>query len=292
LPAGRDGTGPDGAEAAGVLRALSGDGIALSCVVLLLALSVAAIFGVLLGREAAFRSDIANALLPPSFDHPMGTDANGRSVAVRFLYGAAITLSSSTAIVVIATLLGGFLGIVAGLGGRVSDTLVMRLLDAILAFPPIVLAMCVAVGMGGGLWNAIVGTALSCVPYYGRLLRSDIVRIRSQPFIASAVALGVPRHAIVRRHILPHTLPTMLVQSASVFGASALMLSALSFVGLGAKLPTPEWGAMITDGLRYAVTGQWWVSVFPGIGLLLVAASAHVLGDRLRIYFSPDEGHR
>jgi peptide/nickel transport system permease protein len=233
------------------------------------------------------RADIGNALLAPSWSHPMGTDGSGRDILARFAAGARISLLAGLAVVAVGALAGIPLGVIAGLGRGLTDNVLMRLLDAILAFPPLILAMTVSLGLGAGLTSAVIGIALSSVPFFARLVRGDVLRIREQPHIEAARAIGVPQREIVWRHILPHTAPTMLVQSAAVFGFAILTLAGLGFVGLGAQIPSPEWGAMITDGQEQIVTGQWWVAVFPGLGVLLVVVAANVLSDRLRERLDP-----
>jgi peptide/nickel transport system permease protein len=160
-------------------------------------------------------------------------------------------------------------------------------MDVILAFPPLMLAMAVTVGLGTGIRTAAIGIMLACVPWYARLLRSEVLRLRSLPFVEAAAAIGTSRPRILFRHVVPHVIPTILIQAASVFGFAVLTLAALGFVGLGAQIPTPEWGAMITEGLQYTLTGQWWVGVFPGLGLLVAVTAATVLADRMRDLLDP-----
>jgi peptide/nickel transport system permease protein len=160
-------------------------------------------------------------------------------------------------------------------------------MDAILAFPPLILAMAVTVGLGVGLDSAAIGIALVSVPWYARLIRSEALRIRSLPFIEAANAIGSTRARIIAKHVVPHLLPVLLIQMAAAFGYAVLALAGLSFVGLGAQIPTPEWGAMITDGLSYSLTGQWWVAVFPGVALLVTVTSASMLSDRMRDVLDP-----
>ncbi len=255
--------------------------------VLLGLLVLCAIIGPLVWRQDPLGIDVGGALQPPSTAHPMGTDGNGRDLFARFNEGARISLAVGAAVVLSGVLVGGLIGLAAGVLHRMVDSFLMRVLDAILAFPPLILAMAVTVGFGVGLRSAALGTMLTTVPYYARLLRSDVMRIRVLPHVESAVALGASPKRIVFRHILPHAAPTMLIQSAAVFGYSILTLAALGFVGLGAQIPTPEWGAMITDGLQYSLTGQWWIAVFPGLGVLFAVVAANILADRARDILDP-----
>jgi peptide/nickel transport system permease protein len=231
--------------------------------------------------------DVGASLQAPSWSHPMGTDSVGRDIFARFLEGARISLSVGAIVVLVGAIIGGFAGIVAGASGGWVDGLLMRVMDAILAFPPLILAMAVSVGLGTGLKTAGLGIMLTTIPYYARLLRSEVLRIRSLPFIEAAHALGARRLRIMLRHIVPHVVSTLLIQAAAVFGYAILTLAALGFVGLGARVPTPEWGAMITDGLQYFLTGQWWIGVFPGLGVLIAVTAANVIADRARDILDP-----
>jgi peptide/nickel transport system permease protein len=246
-----------------------------------------AVFGPLIWTKNATGVDVGSALLPPSRAHPMGTDSIGRDVFARFNEGARISLVVGMAVVAAGTILGGVAGVVAGAStGWVGGTL-MRIMDAILAFPALILAMTVTVGLGAGLETAALGIMITSLPYYARLLRSEVLRIRSLPFVEAAHSLGARPARIMARHIVPHVMSTLLVQAAAVFGYAILTLAALGFVGLGAQVPTPEWGTMITDGLQYFLTGQWWIGVFPGAGLLLAVTAASVIADRTRDILDP-----
>jgi peptide/nickel transport system permease protein len=246
-----------------------------------------ALFGPLLWPKDPLAIDVGASLQAPSWSHPMGTDSIGRDVFARFLEGARISLVVGGVVVLIGAILGGFAGILAGVSGGAIDTVLMRVMDAILAFPPLILAMAVAVGLGASLQSAVIGITLTTVPYYARLLRSEVLRIRALPFIEAAHALGAKRSRIIFRHVVPHVVSTLLIQGAAVFGYAILTLAALGFVGLGAQVPTPEWGTMITDGLQYFLTGQWWIGVFPGLGVLLAVTAASVIADRARDILDP-----
>jgi peptide/nickel transport system permease protein len=261
---------------------------ALGAAVIMLALLVGlGLIGPLIWTKAPLGIDVGNSLLAPSWSHPMGTDSVGRDVFARFNEGARISLTVGGAVVLVGAVFGGIIGIVAGAVGGWVDGLLMRVMDAILAFPPLILAMAVTVGLGSGLKTAGLGIMLTSLPYYARLLRSEVLRIRSLPFIEAAYALGARRTRVMARHIVPHVVSTLLIQAAAVFGYAILTLAALGFVGLGARVPTPEWGAMITDGLQYFLTGQWWIGVFPGLGVLLAVTAASVIADRARDILDP-----
>jgi peptide/nickel transport system permease protein len=246
-----------------------------------------AVAGPLVWRQDPLAIDVGASLQPPSLAHPMGTDSVGRDIFARFNAGAQISLATGTLVVVIGALVGGTTGVISGVLWGWVDNVLMRVMDAILSFPPLILAMAVTVGLGVGVQTAAIGIIISTVPFYARLLRSDVLRIRSLPFVEAAAALGASRQRIILRHIVPHIVSTLFIQAAAAFGYAILSLAALGFVGLGAQVPTPEWGAMITDGLQYSLTGQWWIGVFPGLGVLMAVTAANLIADRARDLLDP-----
>ncbi len=246
-----------------------------------------AIFAPIFWSHGPDAQDLIHSLQSPSSSHPMGTDQLGRDVFARVASGARISLIVATLVTVAGALLGGLIGLLAGTIGGISDGVAMRAMDAILAFPPLILAMAVTVGLGIGLNTAAIGVALVSVPWYARLLRSEALRIRSLPFIEASYAIGMKRSRVITRHVIPHMLPVLFIQMAAAFGYAVLGLASLSFVGLGAQVPTPEWGAMITEGLSYSLTGQWWISIFPGVALLITVTAASMLSDRMRDLLDP-----
>jgi peptide/nickel transport system permease protein len=246
-----------------------------------------ALLGPLVWSRDPLAVDLGASLSGPSAAHPMGTDSLGRDIFARFNDGAGISLAVGAVVVVTGALIGGVIGLVAGFFGGWLDTVLMRSMDAVLAFPPLILAMAVTVGLGVGLKTAALGIMITSVPYYARLLRSEVLRIRSLLFVEAAAALGASRKRIMARHIAPHTVSTLFIQAAAVFGYAILSLAALGFVGLGAQIPTPEWGAMITDGLQYTLTGQWWITFFPGLGVLAAVTAASIVADRARDILDP-----
>jgi peptide/nickel transport system permease protein len=270
-----------------LLRFVVHDRALLTASILLGILLFLAIFGPLIWRKDPLAVNLLSALQPPSREHPMGTDNLGRDVFARFNAGARISLVVGLAVVATGALVGGTLGLVSGVFGGWLDSFFMRVMDAILAFPPLILAMAVTVGLGVGLKTAALGIMLTSVPYYARLIRSDVLRIRSLLFVEAAAALGASRERIILRHIAPHTVSTLFIQASAVFGYAILTLAALGFIGLGAQVPTPEWGTMITDGLANALTGQWWTGVFPGLGVLAAVTAASIIADRARDILDP-----
>lgn len=246
-----------------------------------------AIFGPIIWNHSPDTQNLLDSLSSPSLSHPLGTDQLGRDVLARVADGARISLLVATIVTVAGGIVGGLIGLLAGTLGGASDGVVMRVMDAILAFPPLILAMAVTVGLGIGLDTAAIGIALVSVPWYARLLRSEALRIRSLPFIEAAHAMGASRERIIKRHVVPHMLPVLFIQMAAAFGYAVIALAGLSFIGLGAQVPTPEWGAMMTEGLPYALTGQWWISICPGVGLLITVTAVSMLSDRMRDLLDP-----
>ena len=258
--------------------------LALVLIAILLGLAV---LGPILWAKDPVAVEAGRALEAPSFEHPMGTDGAGRDVFARFYHGARISLSVGIIVVASGAVIGGLLGIIAGTFGGWLDNLLMRLMDAILAFPPLILAMSVTIGLGVGIQTAAIGIIITSVPWYARLIRSEVIRVRSLPFIEAAQAIGSSRMRIISRNVIPHVFSTLLIQASASFGYAVLTLAALGFVGLGAQIPTPEWGAMITEGLAHAITGRWWIGVFPGLGVLMAVTATNILADRTRDLLDP-----
>lgn len=249
-----------------------------------------AVLGPVFWRVDPLKVSVLDSLMPPSVAHPMGTDDVGRDVLARFIWGAQVSIGVAAAVTVIGTLIGGLLGLLAGLVGGWVDQILSRIMDAILAFPPLILAMAVAIGLGTGMVSAMIGVILAAIPWYFRLLRGEVLRLRGLMYVESARALGASNMRLIRLHILPQTTSTILIQASSVFSFSVMTMAALGFVGLGIQPPVPEWGTMITEGLAYALTGQWWLGVFPGLGIFALAVAGNVVADRLRDLYDPKSG--
>jgi peptide/nickel transport system permease protein len=277
----------DGSRVRRALAAVLGDRRLAVPTLVLVAIVLFAIIAPLAWGVGPDTQNLLASLKAPSLAHPMGTDQLGRDIFARVAEGARISLLDGTLIAVIGAVIGGVIGLLAGTTAGASDAVLMRVMDAILAFPPLILAMAVTVGLGVGLKTAAIGATLVLIPWYARLVRSEAIRIRSLPFIEAAHAIGASRRRIIARHVVPHVMPTLAIQIAAGFAYAVLLLAGLSFLGLGAQIPTPEWGAMITDGLTYSLTGQWWVSVFPGVALLVTVTAASMLSDRLRDVLDP-----
>ena len=274
------------------LTFLARDGTMLVAVGVFALLVLLALIGPVAWPKDPLAINVGGSLQAPSWSHPMGTDSVGRDIFARFLEGARISLAVGSIVVVLAELDEVWhTADHAALFGLTERGLVDGTVDADEAIvDPIEILPCtmaVSVGLGAGLKTAGLGIMLTTIPYYARLLRSEVLRIRALPFIEAAHALGARRGRIMLRHIVPHVVSTLLIQAAAVFGYAILTLAALGFVGLGAHVPTPEWGAMITDGLQYFLTGQWWIGIFPGLGVLVAVTAANVIADRARDILDP-----
>ncbi len=226
---------------------------------------------------------VGGRLLGPSWSHLMGTDALGRDVFIRTLYGARTSLPVAAIVIVSAVLIGTIVGAAAGFFGGWIDATLMRLVDVTMAFPPILLAMAITASLGPGIRNALIAMVLVWWPIYARLLRAQVIAVRQRDFVDSAVAIGASRWLVLRRYILPMSYTPVLVNATMDFGQVVLLTASLSFIGLGARPPSPEWGAMITDGATNFY--QWWIAAAPGIAILLVVLAFNFVGDALRDSF-------
>lgn len=257
--------------AAGQLR------VAVVLLVMIVALAVAGLF---LG-DRANQVDVTTILQPPGLAHWFGTDNQGRDVFARVAVGTSIALGSGLSVIAVGGGLGLLIALVCGLGPRSLDVTMMRLLDAVMAFPAFLLALAVTMAFGTGLLTALLGITVTVIPVFARTLRAEARRATTEPFVEAARTIGLSTSHIAIRHVVPYLNTTLSVQLAANFGNVILILSGLSFIGMGAQPPTPEWGAMITDGLQNALTGQWWIGVFPGIALLVTVVAVNLLSDSL-----------
>jgi peptide/nickel transport system permease protein len=230
--------------------------------------------------------DLGSRLRPPSPVHWLGTDSLGRDIASRILYGARISLIIGVVVVTMAGTVGTAIGLVAGYAGGLVDEALMRLTEVFLAFPALILAMAIAGALGPSLTNAIIAIAAVTWAVYARLVRGQILSLRQREFVEAARAIGASRTRIVVRHLLPNALAPLMIQASFDLGSSIIAAAGLSFIGFGAQPPTPEWGVMISEGRNYIST-QPWLSLFPGLAILLAVGSFNLLGDGLRDAFDP-----
>jgi len=230
--------------------------------------------------------DLGQSLHGPSAAHWFGTDVNGRDVLSRVLTGARTTLTATFVVLFITTVIGILIGTVAALGGRVIDEVLMRICDVGLSLPPIVLALGLAAALGPSLTSAVIAMIATWWPGYARLVRTVVRETKDAEFVEGARMLGVSRSRLIFRHILPNSLQIMYVQVTLDVPAVMLVISGLSFVGVGAQVPSAEWGAMIAAAANNVQNG-WWALVFPGLAIAITAVAFNLVGDWLRARTDP-----
>jgi len=244
------------------------------------------IFGPWLAPHEPNAIDLLQRLLPPSGNHLFGTDDFGRDIFSRVLVGARISLQVAVVILLAAVAIGTVLGMIAGLAGGLLDEFIMRITDLFLAFPALILAAAIAATLGPSLTNTMLALSTVFWPWYARLVRGQVLSLREREFILSARVAGASTTRIVFRHLLRNVMPLVIVQASLDIGYAILFTSSLSFLGLGAQPPTPEWGAMMTDA-RAFLRDFWWYPTFPGLALAFTVVGFNLLGDGLRDWLDP-----
>ncbi len=230
--------------------------------------------------------DLYNRLSPPSMTHPFGTDDFGRDILSRVIYGTRISLRIGVAAVMIALVAGTVIGIVAGYYGGALDQVLMRLMDLMLAFPSILLAIGIVAILGPGLDNAMIAIGVVAIPQYSRLIRASTLTVREADYVQALRALGAKDLRILMTAVLPNCLAPLIVQSTLSLATAILDAAGLSFLGLGAQPPTPEWGAMLSGG-RELILSAPWVLTYPGVAIFVTVLAFNLLGDGLRDAFDP-----
>jgi len=223
---------------------------------------------------------------PPSPEHLMGADSFGRDLFARVLYGGRVTIMASISVVVLGGIVGSAVGLAAGYFGGAFGFVIMRLVDLLLAFPGILLALAVSAILGPGLENGIIAISVILVPVYARLVEGATAEVRHLPYVDAAVTLGSGAWRIILRHVLPNVSPGIIVLTTTWLGISTLWIAALGFIGLGVQPPQPEWGEILADGQNY-ITVAWWITVFPGVFLSAFVVGVNLIGDGLRDELDP-----
>ncbi|OAQ54373.1 hypothetical protein HTG_02175 [Natrinema mahii] len=254
--------------------------------VIVAVLSIAAVFGPVIAPYDPTSQDLVNRLQPPTPAHPMGTDQLGRDVFSRLLYGARLSLGIAVAVTAIRLVLGTAIGLLAGYVGGWLDELLMRLVDVQLAFPGLVLALVVAGILGPSLRNVMLALAVVGWASYARLVRSSVLSTKEREFVQAARLMGVSRRRIAVRHLLPNVVGPLVVLATMNLGTVILGTAGLSFIGLGAQPPTPEWGTMLSAG-RHHLREAWWLANAPGATIMLTVLGFNLLGDGLRDVLDP-----
>ncbi|MFN8439252.1 MAG: ABC transporter permease [Caldilineaceae bacterium] len=256
----------------------------------LLIISITILIGVLAPIVSPYDpttdSNLGDARLAPSFDHPFGTDRLGRDVFRRIVHGTRISLTIGFVVVLFTSVTGTILGLIAGYFGKGVDTLIMRIMDILLAFPSILLAIAIVAVRGPGVINTILAVAIVGVPGYARVVRSMVLSLKERDYVDAARMIGVRDMRIMFIHILPNSLSPIIVQMTLGVGGAVLFAAALGFLGLGIQPPAPEWGAMIGDGIPFLRQSPHLV-FFPGMAIMLTVLGFNLLGDGLRDALDP-----
>ena len=248
--------------------------------VLVLGLVLMAVFAPLLSPFDPQQVDVEKILSPPSATHWLGTDELGRDIASRIIFGGRVTLQVVAGAVALSLMAGAVLGFIAAYLGRFWDALIMRVIDALLAIPPLILALAIVAALGPNLLYTILAIALAKLGMFARLVRGEVLSLKSMEFVEAARAAGASNTRIALKHIWPNAAGNVIVFSAVVASSALLIESALNFLGLGAQPPTPSWGVMISNGMQHWTL--WWMSIFPGFAIFLAILAFNLLGDALR----------
>jgi peptide/nickel transport system permease protein len=230
--------------------------------------------------------DFSAKLEGPSMDHFFGTDVLGRDIFSRVLHGSRTSLLTGVLVVSLALLIGLPIGLVAGYYGGRIDMVLMRIADVFLAFPPLLLPIAITAALGPGLYNALMALAISWFPWYARILRSSVIAVKEELYVKSSQAMGMHPVRIMLKHALPNATTPVIVQASMDFGYTILAAASLSFIGMGARPPTVEWGLMIATS-RSIFLEYWWTAFFPGLAIFILVWGANLLGDGIRDLLDP-----
>jgi peptide/nickel transport system permease protein len=231
--------------------------------------------------------DLVQRLNAPTREHLFGTDELGRDILTRIAHGTRISFTVGLFAVTFALLVGTVLGLASGYVGGYLETIVMRAMDVLLAFPALLLAIAIVAMRGPGLNNTMFALGITYIPIYARLSRSSAIGIKELDYITAATGVGVPSSRIVLRHVLPNSLSPLIVQFTLNIATAIIETAALGFLGLGAQPPSPEWGAMLSNGYKFLTVGAWWALLFPGLAIIFVVTGFNLVGDGLRDALDP-----
>ena len=253
---------------------------------LFLLIVLAAIFAPLIAPYDPVAINFADKLSPPTWQHLMGANELGQDVFSQVLFGARTSLMVGVVVISLAIAIGVPIGLLSGYFGGRLDTALMRVSDVFLAFPPLLLPIAITAALGSGLFNAMVALAVSWFPWYSRIVRGAVMRVNSELYISAARAMGVGNIRIILRHALPNSLTPIIVQGSMDFGYAILAAASLSFIGIGAQPPTPEWGLMAALS-RTRFIDNWWTVGFPGIAIFITVLAVNLVGDGVRDTLDP-----
>lgn len=269
-----------------MLKKILSSPLTLLGIFLVAVLLIMAIFAPVVAPYDPVEIEMSQKLLPPSVDHWFGTDEVGRDIFSRVIYGARISLKIGLLVVLIAFPVGTILGAVAGFVGGAVDQIIMRTTDIFISFPGIILAMSIAAALGPSIENVLLALAITWWPWYTRIVRSSVLQIKNAEFVESARAVGINPVKILFTEVLPNAIAPASIQASLDLGFVILSAAGLSFIGLGAQPPSPEWGAMLSSS-REVLRDAWWAATFPGLAILWTVLGFNLLGDGLRDVLDP-----
>jgi peptide/nickel transport system permease protein len=270
----------------GAVRRLKRDKAAVAGCVIIATLLILAILAPFVTPYDPVKQNYKELMHHPSLRHPLGTDQYGRDLLTRIIYGCRYALLIGVGVVAIQLVIGVTLGLVAGYYGGFIESIIMRLTDVMLAIPSVVLAITIAGFLGGGIQNVIIAVGAVGWRAYTRLVWAQVLSIKEETFVESARAVGCGDLRIIIRHILPYTLASVIAYTSISVAVAILWAAALSFLGLGAQPPTPEWGVMLADGREF-MTEAWWIATFPGLAIMVTVLGFNFFGDALRNALDP-----
>lgn len=273
-----------------VWKRLRRNKLAMVALVVVVLLVLVAVFADFVAPYPYDGVDPVNRFQYPSLAHPLGTDNFGRDLLSRIIYGGRISLLVAVVSVGLALVIGCILGATAGYFGGLYESVVMRCMDVLMAIPAFLLAVSISAALGFGTFNTALAIAVGAIPSYARIMRANVLTIKDQEFVEAATATGASNMRIIFRHILPNTLSPIIVESTLRIGASILQISSLSFIGLGVRPPTPEWGSIMAVGREF-IRDFYPIVTFPGIAIMITLFGFNLLGDGLRDALDPRLKH-
>lgn len=259
---------------------------AIAGIIILFIFAIIAIFAPLIAPYDPLDQNFIRSFRPPSSEHFLGTDEFGRDVFSRIIYGARISLQIGFIAVFISLILGVSLGLISGYYGGWLDMLIMRFMDLMLSFPYILLALVIMSILGPGIYNAMVAIGIVYVPQYARIVRSSVLSVKKKEYVMAAQALGASDLRIILKHVFLNSMAPIIIQTTLSIGRAIINAAGLSFLGLGAQPPTPEWGAMLSNGQDFLRNAPW-IATFPGIAIALLVLGFNLVGDGFRDAFDP-----
>ena len=267
-------------------RMLRRNKLAMFGLFVILLMVIIAILAPWLAPEGYDNQILTEKFSSPSTEHPFGTDNFGRDILVRCIWGARYSLGVSISAVAIAVFIGCILGLAAGFYGGAMDNLIMRFLDIFMSIPPILLALCIAAALGGGLFNLMLSIGIGTVPGYARIIRASVLSVKDQEFVEAARATCCSNRRIMFKYVLPNCLSALIVQATMGIASAILTCAGMTFIGLGLQPPIPEWGAMLSVGRPY-IRQAWWICTYPGLIIAIAVFAFNVFGDGLRDALDP-----